>query len=86
MTENNTGLVVNTAEIAESYNELGIEDGNSKPGNRAKEENDFGEAQVLLSIRTGGTVYITLATIGIIALTGTAVIIIRRKKSEEGGE
>lgn len=86
MTENNTGLVVNTAEIAESYNELGIEDGNSKPGNRAKEENDFGEAQVLLSIRTGATVYITLITVGIIALTATAVIIIRRKKSEEGGE
>ena len=86
MTENNTGLVANTAEIAESYNELGIEDGNSLPGNRAKEENDYGEAQVLLSIRTGGAVYITIATTIVLALVATAVIIIRRKKAEKGGE
>ena len=40
MTENNTGLINNTAEIAESYNELGIADSKSTPGNRVKGESD----------------------------------------------
>ena len=33
MTNENTGIVRNTAEIASSYNELGIEDINSKAAN-----------------------------------------------------
>ncbi len=83
MTENSTGLIPNTAEIAEDYNELGIADSNSTPGNRAKGENDLGSAEVLISIRTGGIVYATI-TIIIVAILGiVAVVVIKKKNKQE---
>lgn len=81
MTENNVGLINNTAEIEESYNELGLSDINSTPGNRVNGENDMGSADVLLGIRTGGIVYIGMAIIGITALGIVAFIIIRKRKN-----
>ena len=68
MTENNTGLINNTAEIAESYNELGIADSKSTPGNRVNGESDYGSADAILSLKTGGEVYIAITIIAIIAL------------------
>ena len=50
------GLINNTAEIAEDYNELGIQDSNSTAGNNAKGENDTGVAEVIISIKTGAEV------------------------------
>lgn len=82
MTENNTGLIYNTAEIAEDYNELGIADGNSTPGNKAQGENDMSEADVILSIKTGGVVYITITIIAILALGAVAFIIKKKNKRE----
>ena len=84
MTENNVGSIPNIAEIAEDYNELGIADSNSIPGNRAKGENDYGSAEVILSIRTGGIVYITI-TIIVVVILGIIVVVIlkKRNKSEE---
>lgn len=78
MTENNTGLINNTAEIAESYNELGIADSKSTPGNRTKGENDYGSADTILAIRTGGGVYMTIAIIVVIVLGAIAFLIIRK--------
>ena len=66
MTENNTGLVNNTAEIVEDYNELGLEDSNSTPGNKVKDENDYSSADVLLSIRTGAAATYIVLIISII--------------------
>lgn len=83
MTENSTGLIPNTAEIAEDYNELGIADSNSTPGNRAKGENDLGVAEVVLSIRTGGIVYVSIAVIIVVVLGGIAVIVIKKRKKQE---
>lgn len=83
MTEDSTGLIPNTAEIAEDYNELGLPDSNSVPGNRAKDENDYGTAEVLLSIRTGGIVYITIAIITVAILGTTAVVVVKRKNKED---
>ena len=77
----------NNAEIYEDYNDLGIEDGNSTPGNKASGENDMGSADVIISIRTGGVIYMTIGVvIAIIVVAGaTAGIIVKRKnsKSEE---
>lgn len=83
MTENNTGLINNTAEIAESYNELGIADSKSKSANRAQGESDYGSADTILSLKTGGDVYVTVIAV-IIAILGsiTFVIIIRKQKIE----
>lgn len=82
MTENNTGRINNTAEIAEGYNELGLEDINSTPGNRAAGENDIGAADTILSIRTGGAIYISIIVIALIGLGATALIIIKKNKKQ----
>ena len=75
----------NNAEIYEAYNNLGLEDSNSTPGNNVSDENDMGSADVIVSIRTGGVVYMTITvTIAIIVLSGiVAGIIVKRKNSKE---
>lgn len=80
MNENNTGLIPNTAEIAEDYNELGLLDSNSTPGNNLNGENDMGMAEVIISIRTGAVVYTTIAIIIVAILAVVAVVIIKKKK------
>ena len=80
MTENNTGLTTNAAEIAEDYNALGIKDSNSTPGNKAEGENDMSRAEVIISIRTGGMVYISIIIITIIIGIVVTFVMIKRKK------
>ena len=80
MTEDNTGLIYNTAEIAEDYNELGIADSNSTPGNKKDGENDLSQANVILSIRTGGIVYATIAIVIVLILGAVAFVIIKKKR------
>ena len=82
MTENNVGLINNTAEIDESYNELGIADSNSTPGNRVNGENDMGSADVLLGIRTGGAIYIGGAVAAVVILGVVAFIVIKKRKNQ----
>ena len=85
MTENNTGLINNTAEIADSYNELGIKDSKSTAGNKTQGEVDYGSADTILSIKTGTEVYVALfATIAVVA--GVAVLIIIRLKQNKINE
>ena len=51
MTDENIGLVVNTAEIAESYNDQAIQDTDSTPANKVQSEDDYGVANIYLSIQ-----------------------------------
>lgn len=85
MTENNVGLINNTAEIEEDYNELGLQDSNSTPGNRVNGENDYGSADLILGIRTGGGIYVGI-TIAIIAVLGVIAFIIIRRKNKNNEE
>ena len=75
----------NNAEIYEDYNDLGLEDGNSTPGNNATGENDIGFADVIISIRTGGVIYMTIGiTVTIIILAGiVAGIVVKRKNLKD---
>ena len=85
MTENNTGLISNTAEIAESYNEQGIKDKDSTENNNATGEDDLGRADVILSIKTGqviSTIGIILASIAIIGFGAFIVIRILNKRGK----
>ena len=70
MTNENTGVVNNRAEIAEAYNEYGISDINSTPNNNMPGENDLGSADVIIGISTGGTIvaYIILVIINTILI------------------
>ena len=85
MTENNVGLINNTAEIEEDYNELGLQDSNSTPGNRVNGENDYGSADLILGIRTGGGIYVGI-TIAIVAVLGVIAFIIIRRKNKNNEE
>ena len=75
----------NNAEIYEAYNDLGLVDSNSTPGNKASGENDMGSADVIVSVRTGGVIYMTIGImLAIIVLAGIATgIIVKRKNAKE---
>lgn len=85
MTEDNTGLINNTAEIAESYNELGLADSKSTSGNKVQGEEDYSSADAILSLKTGGEVYIAI-TIIVVAVLGITAFIVIRKKQNNGDE
>lgn len=80
ITEESIGKVINNnAEIYESYNEQGLKDIDSTPGNKASEEDDMSKADVVLGIVTGKPImYITLA-LGIIVLLGFGIYEIKKR-------
>ena len=72
MTTTNTGTTSNNAEIAESFNTRAIEDIDSVAGNTNDSEDDYSTADVIVSVRTGGT----LLNITALAISlGIAVLI-----------
>ncbi len=72
MTADNTGTFRNTAEIKTSYNEYGIEDSDSTPGNKQDGEDDISSTDAIILIGTGketaSIIGITLGSLSIIAL------------------
>ena len=75
MTDNNTGLINNRAEISETYNEKGSADIDSVENNQAKGEDDIGAADVIISISTGATIIMYV----ILGIVNTVLIIIALK-------
>ncbi len=69
MKEDNTGLIHNTAEIVESYNDLGLKDEN---------DNNSNSADLILSIKTGQVVTTITLILSSIIIIGTAMYIIGR--------
>lgn len=64
MSQNNTGIIINTAEISKSNNDLSVKDIDSTAGNKISGEDDISTAQVLISIKTGRFItYITMVAI-----------------------
>ena len=83
MTENNTGRINNTAEIAQDYNDVGAQDINSVPGNKVQGENDMASADIIISIRTGSAItYIVLAMLVVVAI-GAGAYFINKKVLRE---
>ena len=78
MTESNTGLITNTAEIVESYNEYGLSDVDSTVANKVKGEDDMASADLILSIKTGEIVVTISLIISTIAILGAATFVIAR--------
>lgn len=78
MTEKNTGIVSNSAEIAELYNEYGIEDIDSKVANRAENEDDFGTADIVISVNTGGLLINAVVIIICISLSLIFVYVFKK--------
>ena len=83
MTEENTGLVNNKAEIAESYNEAGIQDIDSTAGNKIQGEDDMGSADVIISVKTGAMITYVSLTVTIIMIIGLGAYLLKRKIDNE---
>ena len=83
MTETNTGLTNNTAEIVEAYNSLGIEDVDSTPGNKQSKEDDLGSANIIISVSTGAAVSYVSLTLSIITIIAIAAYIATKKILKE---
>ena len=79
MTESNTGLVNNTAEIAEAYNTLNVADTDSTPGNRQSGEDDMGSADLIVSVKTGAMVSYVALTLFLIAVIAIIAYIMSKK-------
>ena len=78
VSESNTGITNNTAEIYDAFNDEGIEDYNSTPANKVSNENDLGQADIIIGIKTGVVLY--LATILTVMAVLTAGIYMLNKK------
>ena len=78
MTETNTGIINNNSEIKEDYNEKGIQDRDSTPGNNAQGEDDISSANVIITVKTGATViYTIIVFIALIVLAVGIYFILR---------
>lgn len=74
--ENNMGVMVNTAEISKDYNEYGVPDKDSTPDNKKPGEDDIDDAPVMLSISTGQMrIYFALGFVVLITIAGGVVLI-----------
>ena len=79
MNNNNTGTVINIAEIAQASNTLELSDTDSTPGNHNASEDDYGRADVIITVGTGKAVIFISIILTILALTGVSVFVINKK-------
>lgn len=89
MTENNTGVINNRAEIYESYNDNATADRDSTPNNRVNEEDDMGSVDVMIGISTGvkdviSIILIIVNTI-LIIIAIRFIIVANGRKMRKGG-
>ena len=78
--ESNMGVMVNTAEISKDYNEYGSPDIDSTPNNKVPGEDDIDDAPVMLTVKTGSEIIMIVTLgLGVIAIIGAGVEIIRKK-------
>lgn len=65
MTDSSTGTIINAAEIGKSSNASNLVDIDSVEANKNENEDDYSEAQLIISIGTGAVTY-TLIVIGLL--------------------
>lgn len=79
MTQDNTGRILNRAEINKHYNESGLNDIDSTPGNREEKEDDMSSADVIISIKTGSAIIYTTTIIASISMLAIGIYLIKKK-------
>lgn len=79
MTENNTGLTTNKAEIIKSSNELAIPDKDLKSDNNVQNQDATRTAEVIVSIRTGVGTTIGII-VAILAVTTTGIVVFTKMR------
>ena len=79
MTDSNTGLISNIAELTDVSNELGVSDTDSTPGNKSQAEDDLGKADAIISVKTGALVMYVSLVFTMLILIGVGALIINKK-------
>ena len=69
MTETNTGLTNNTAEINQSLSINNSNDSDSTLGNKKSGEDDLGQANIIIGVKTGAAISYILVSISILGMT-----------------
>lgn len=78
--KDNMGVLINTAEINKDHNDYGAPDIDSTPGNNVPGEDDIDDAPVMLTVKTGNTMIITISLgLGIITILSIGIFEIKRK-------
>lgn len=83
MTQDNTGRIINTAEIGTADNEYALQDIDSTPGNKKDGEDDISTAELIISIGTGSTVLYISLIFAVIVIIGIGVYFINKKILKE---
>ena len=78
ITESNLDILSNTAEIYEAYNEKGLKDIDSTPGNKAQSEDDMSKAEVVVSIVTGKIIMYITIILGVLTILTFGIYGIKR--------
>ena len=76
--EDNMGVMINTAEISEDYNESDTPDIDSTPNNKVEGEDDIDDAPVALTMVTGSAPLYIGVTAGTLAIIAGGVFLIKR--------
>lgn len=79
MNQNNSGTIINTAEINKASNSNAIEDKDSIPGNKNTAEDDISTANVIVSIRTGSAVIYTMLIIIVVGILAIGIYMIKKE-------
>ena len=86
MTSTNVGTTYNTAEIASATNKENLEDIDSTPKNRKAEEDDISSANVIISIKTGAPIIISMTMVIILIVVLIVILYLKRKGVKHEGE
>ena len=78
--EDNLGVLINTAEINKDHNEYDVPDRDSTPGNNVPGEDDIDDAPVMVTVKTGNEIalYISL-TLGTAMILVVGIVMIKKK-------
>ena len=79
LSKDSMGTFTNSAEILKSTNLLNLKDVDSTEGNKDKTEDDYSEAQIVISVKTGAVLYVSII-LGIILLLIGMIVLIKTNK------
>ena len=78
--EDNLGVLINTAEINKDHNEYGVPDRDSTPGNNVPGEDDIDDAPVMVTIKTGNEIALCIAiALGTTMILVSGIVMIKKK-------
>ena len=80
MTERNTGIINNEAEISKSYNKSGVADKDSKNKDKNSKDDDMSSADLIIGVKTGDTLIYISAIIAGIIIAIIALFIVKKSR------